>query len=150
VASSSATAILWGVSGYVSLRQFHPSPVQIFQLWQIFLENVQPLSRVIHVPSIQKQISTITENLDQIPRGLEALMFSIYLAPMNSISELECQSILKESKTIMHQIFTKATQQALADAEYLKSSSLVVLQSLTLYLVSNLNRYIPRSHQLQK
>lgn len=77
-------------------------------------------------------------------------MFSIYLAAVNSLSELECQSILKESKTIMHQIFTKATQQALANAEYLKSCSLVVLQSLTLYLVSNLNRYIPRPHQRPK
>jgi hypothetical protein len=135
VASSSATGIVWGVSGYISLRQFHPSAVQIFQLWQIFLDNVQPLSRIIHVPSIQKEISTITANLDQIPRGLEALMFSIYLAAVNSLSESECQLILKENKTIMQQIFAKATQQALANAECLKSCSLVVLQSLTLYLV---------------
>lgn len=63
-------------------------------------------------------------------------MFSIYLAAVNSISDLECQSILKERKVVIQRVFTKATQQALANAECLKSCSLVVLQALTFYLVS--------------
>lgn len=134
--SSSATGILWGVSEYVSLRQFHPSTVQIFQLWQIFLDNVQLLTKILHATSIQKKISTITADLDQIPREFEALMFSIYLAAVNSISDSECQLILKERKAIIQRVFTKATQQALVNVECLKSCSLVVLQALTLYLVS--------------
>jgi hypothetical protein len=117
------------------LRSYHPDPPRILQLWQIFLDNVHPVSKVVHSPSIQKKIIAATIDLDQVSRGLEALMFAIYLSAVNSLKPSDCKSILGERRDILQKRYLSATKQAFFNCEYLKSCSFIVLQSLTLYLV---------------
>jgi hypothetical protein len=131
-----ATSVLWGLSGYKSVRLCHPDAAQIFRLWQLFLDNVHPLSKLLHAPSVQRQITDATSYLDFLSRDLEALMFAIYLTAVNSLKDSQCESLLGERKGALHRKFLAATEQALVNAECLKSCSLVVLQALTLYLVS--------------
>jgi hypothetical protein len=40
----------------VDLSTLHPEPVQIFRLWQIYLDNANPLLKVTHTPSLQGRI----------------------------------------------------------------------------------------------
>jgi hypothetical protein len=129
------SSILWGLSDYRSLRSYHPGSGRTLQLWQIFLDNVHPLSKVLHTLSIQRQIIAATLNLDGVSRGLEALMFVIYLSAVNSLKPSECESILGERRDILHKRYLSATKQAFVNCECLKSCSFIVLQSLTLYLV---------------
>ncbi|KAK6845968.1 C6 transcription factor [Apiospora arundinis] len=35
----------------VDLSTLHPEPIQIFRLWQIYLDNVDPLLKVTHTPT---------------------------------------------------------------------------------------------------
>lgn len=56
----------------------HPQQVQIFQLWQIYLDNVNPLCKVTHTPTLQPRIIGAASNVTNTAPGLEALMFSIY------------------------------------------------------------------------
>lgn len=129
------SSILWGLSDSRSLRSYHPNSPRIFQLWQIFLDNVHPLSKVLHSHSTQRQIIAANINLDGVSRGLEALMFVIYLSAVNSLKPSECESILGERKDILHKRYLSAAKQAFVNCECLKSCSFTVLQSLTLYLV---------------
>lgn len=131
------SSILWGLSDYRSLRSYHPHSPRILQLWQIFLDNVHPLSKVLHSPSTQRQIIAATLNLDGVSRGLEALMFVMYLSAVNSLKPLECESILGERRDVLHKRYLAAAKQAFVNCECLKSCSFIVLQSLTLYLVRN-------------
>jgi hypothetical protein len=39
-----------------SLSSFHPSTGQIFRLWETFLTNVDPLVKIIHVTTVQRQL----------------------------------------------------------------------------------------------
>jgi hypothetical protein len=112
--------------------------VHIFRLWQTFLDNVNPLSKVIHAPTVQYQILEATGNLTNISKGVESLMFAIYAAAVNSVDDTECESILGESKSRVLPRYFMATQHALIRAGFLYSSDLVVLQAFTLFLVSNL------------
>ncbi|KAH8688713.1 hypothetical protein BGW36DRAFT_352718 [Talaromyces proteolyticus] len=130
-----ATSILWGPCEYQSIQSFRPAPSLAFQLWQIFLDNVNPLSKMIHAPSAQNIITEATRDQSRVSRGSEALMFSIYLCAVNSLKKSECETTLGESKNVLLQRYLTVTQQALVNAEFLQSSSLIVLQSLTLYLV---------------
>jgi hypothetical protein len=118
-----------------SLAEFHPQPVHIFKLWQIFLDNVNPLSKVVHAPTVQYQILEATGNLGKISKGVECLMFAIYAAAINSLDDSECQSVLGEPKATAMIKYFLATQQALIRAGLLYSSDLVVLQAFTLFLV---------------
>jgi len=119
------------------LTGLHPQPVQIFRLWQTFLDNVNPLSKVIHAPTVQHQILEASADLEKVSRGMEALMFAIYAASVNSMDSGECETMLGESKQIVLARFIKAAEQALIRASFLVSTDLVVLQALTLFLVSS-------------
>ncbi|TAQ91647.1 hypothetical protein B7494_g41 [Chlorociboria aeruginascens] len=55
-------------------RSHHPPSKRIHQLWQIFIENVDPLTKVMHVPTLQQAIQKAMSNSRTIPRSFEALL----------------------------------------------------------------------------
>ena len=133
-------SLLFGITSpmtSLTLTALHPQPVHIFRLWQTFLDNVNPLSKVIHAPTVQHQILEAIANLENVSRSMESLLFAIYATSVNSMNNKECETILGESKQILLTRFVKATERALIRASFLKSTDLVVLQALTLFLVSN-------------
>jgi hypothetical protein len=48
------------------LSTLHPEPVQIFRLWQIYLDNVNPLFKVTHTLSLQGSIIEAASNVTNI------------------------------------------------------------------------------------
>ncbi|KAL8753645.1 MAG: hypothetical protein Q9199_004912 [Rusavskia elegans] len=71
----------------ISLYTLHPDPVQIFRLWQIYMNNVNPLLKVTHIPTLQGHVIEAASNVTNIDPSLEALMFSIYSHRMGIHSE---------------------------------------------------------------
>lgn len=129
--SSDDGYVLLGTPKVVTnLRPFHPQPVQTFKLWQAYLDNVNPLLKLIHTPSVQQMISHTSGNLDNLPKNVEALLFSIYTMAVESLDDSECMAILGESKAVASQRFKTATQYALLNASFLKTSDMMVLQAL--------------------
>ncbi|TVY76135.1 Aurofusarin cluster transcription factor aurR2 [Lachnellula suecica] len=119
-----------------SLTSLHPPTVQIFRLWQAFLNNVNPLTKILHAPTTQELLLRAMEDLATVPAPTEALMFAIYYSAVISIDSGSCQSILGESRDIALAKYSTATQQALLNAKLLRTSNLMVLQALVLYLLS--------------
>ncbi|KAF7554451.1 hypothetical protein G7Z17_g2915 [Cylindrodendrum hubeiense] len=83
----------------VDLSALQPEPVHIFRLWQIYLDNVNPLLKVTHTPTLQPRIIKAMGNMKNINRPLEALMFSIYCMAILTVSEDECQSLFGSPKS---------------------------------------------------
>ncbi|KAF2265096.1 hypothetical protein CC78DRAFT_212384 [Lojkania enalia] len=120
----------------LNLRTFHPQPVQIFKLWQTYLENINPLVKVFHTPTIQQIILNASSDLDAVSRSVEALLFGIYSISISSSSDSECDAIMGEPKAVVSQRFRFAAQHALINASFLKSSDTTVLQAYVLFLLS--------------
>lgn len=120
----------------VSVTSAHPSAIQIFQLWQIYINNVNPLLKLSHISTLQAQIISAGANTAKIAKPLEALMFAIYFSAITSLTDVEVQSTFGEDKTVLLTRFHNATQQALVNAGFMRSTELTVLQALLLYLVS--------------
>jgi hypothetical protein len=118
------------------LTDQHPNAVQIFQLWQVYLNNVDPLLRLTHAPTLQKQIIAASANIGRISRALETLMFNIYLIAVISLHADEVQETFGISKPAMLRQFHATAQQSLINARFMSSSDLMVLQAQVLYLVS--------------
>jgi hypothetical protein len=118
-----------------SVTSSHPSAIQIFQLWQIYINNVNPLIRISHVPTLQGQIISASANLSKIPKPLEALMFSIYFVTVLSMTDQEVQSTFGDDRTMLLTKYHNASQQALVNAGFMRSSDIMCLQALFLYLV---------------
>lgn len=129
----------------IDLSTFQPPPAQIFRLWQIYLDNVNPLLKVTHTPTLQARVVQAITDVANISANLEALMFSIYCISILSITDTDCQSMFGSSKEhllVRHQF---ACQQALINCDYLRTSDRDCLTALYLYLVSVSLNTDPRS-----
>lgn len=122
-----------------SLRPFHPTPGQIFKLWQVYLDNINPLIKVFHAPSVQQIISNASGSLDDVPKNVECLMFGIYCTAIESLGNSECIAIMGEPKDVVSQRFKTASHLALIRASFLKTSDPIVLQALVLFNTSLIN-----------
>lgn len=119
-----------------SVTDWHPPAVQIFQLWQIYLDNVNPLLKLTHTPTLQGQLIEAVANPAKISKPLEALLFSIYFMAIVSLTDEEVQETFKEEKTRLMSKYHRGTQQALVNAGFMRSPDIVVLQAFLMYLVS--------------
>ena len=126
-------------------RSCHPPPEHIHQLWQIFIENVDPLTKVVHVPTLRPAIQKAASDIGTIPRSFEALMFAIYGAAVMSLKDDECKQKFYESRKILLSRYISATKAALSRAKFMGTISLVVLQALVLHLLSVRDIYEPRA-----
>ncbi|KAK2809889.1 hypothetical protein FQN49_008581 [Arthroderma sp. PD_2] len=123
------------LGGSVSLRALHPDTVRIFMLWQIYLDNMDPVTKLCHKPTVQQQILDASSDLDNIPKPVEALMFGIYSCAVASLPGETCIIRLGETRGALLRRFHLGVKHALIRADYLTSSDLTVFRAFILYLV---------------
>ncbi|CZR60191.1 related to binuclear zinc cluster transcription factor that regulates the ratio between aurofusarin and rubrofusarin biosynthesis [Phialocephala subalpina] len=117
-----------------NLTLLHPDPVHIFRLWHVYLDNVNPIFKITHSPTVQQQIIEASSNLGEVRPALEALMFGIYSSAILSMSEEECFPIFGEDRDTLILRYRNGCQQALINVSFLRTSDLQVLTALFLYL----------------
>ncbi|KAF7856989.1 hypothetical protein EAF04_009749 [Stromatinia cepivora] len=126
------------VMGYssadVNMKALHPLPSQIPFYWSTFLENVMPLVKLLHVPTMGKIIKEVQHNLDTISKSTEALMFSIYFATIISMSDEEVSTNFGVEKETLVRKYRFGTEQALARAGFLSTNEIVTVQAFVLFL----------------
>ena len=128
-----------------STRIRHPSPERILQLWKVFTENVDPLTKVVHVPSLRPAIEKAANNPTAVPRSFEALMWSIYSAAIMSLKDDDCRQQFSEPRKVLLSKYVYATEAALSRAKFMRTTSLVTLQAYVLYLFAVREVYEPRA-----
>jgi hypothetical protein len=126
----------------VDISTLHPNPVQIFRLWQLYLENVNPLLKVTHTPSLQARIIEAAGNISKISPTLEALMFSIYCMSIQNLTIGDCQDMFGSSKVDLLTRYQFGCQQGLLNCGFLRCDDRDCLTALYLYLVSLYDGYV--------
>ena len=119
----------------VNLSSIHPEPVHVFRMWQLYLDNVEPLVKVIHVPTFQARIIDAASNIQQVDPVLEALMFSIYAMAITSITADECLAMFGSPKSDLIARYQFGCQQALLNSNFLRTSDRECLVALFLFMV---------------
>lgn len=119
----------------LSTTRYHPPTIHIFQLWQIYIDNINPLLKITHIPSIQGQIIQASSNLENAPKNIEALMFGIYAMALTSLDDAEVEKMYNRSKKDILGQFFEGLQQALVNAGFMRGNDFVSLQAYVLYLV---------------
>ena len=121
----------------INLSTLHPEQVQIFRLWQIYLDNVSPLLKVTHTPTLQPRIIDAAGHIASINPPLEALMFSIYCISTLSLSDADFRASFGLERKGLLTSYQYGCQQALLRCRILRSSDRDCLTALYLYLVSH-------------
>lgn len=58
----------------VHLAALHPDQVGIFGLWQVYLENINPLLKVTHTPTLQARIIDAARDVGNISLTFESTL----------------------------------------------------------------------------
>ncbi|KAI4170684.1 MAG: hypothetical protein LQ343_004782 [Gyalolechia ehrenbergii] len=139
------SGLLFGFSVTGNLKNLHPSPINIFRLWQTYINCVYPLSMIFHAPTVQQQILDASADLDNVSESMEALMFAIYYAAVVALSAEDCEAMFGIPQHVVMNKYMLATQQALNAAKLLKNLDIMVLQALVVFLGAARHSIDPRS-----
>lgn len=136
--------ILGADSPEQNIDDLWPEASHVFRLWQVYLERVNPLTKIIHVPTLQPYLAEAIGRSQNVPKSVEALLFSIFLMATISLRPEECQALLGQSREEAIQKYSKGVRLTLLRMNFLKSHDLTTLQALVIYLVGRLVLTAPR------
>lgn len=122
-------------------EDMHPEPAQVLGLWQIFVDRVNPITRIIHVPTLQPLMAAAATGRKSLASNKEALLFAIYTFATVALSEHECRTLLRCSRDDAFNRFSKACRITFMRIGILQRYDMVVLQALVLYQLSLSGRY---------
>lgn len=129
--------LLFGPRGSnIDISALHPDQGQIFKLWQVYLENVDPLLKVTHTPTLQPRVLDAASDLSRVPPPLEALMFGIYCVSTLSLTDDDCAAFFGTTRKDSLREHQLGCQQALINCGILRSGDRDSLTALFFYLVS--------------
>ncbi|EUC32429.1 hypothetical protein COCCADRAFT_5836 [Bipolaris zeicola 26-R-13] len=129
----------------VELSALHPSQTQIFKLWQLYLENVDPILKLTHTPTLQARIIDAAGDVTKIEPNLEALMFAIYCMAVSSLDQDQCQTMFGAPRIEVLRGYQLGAREALLNCGFMKSSNRECLTALHLYLFTLKPEVDPRS-----
>lgn len=81
-----------------AMGSLHPPPATVIIIWQRFIDNIDPLLKLLHIPSLQRQIVNAIRALDRVEPYAECQMFAVYYCTIVEMSQDDCQYILGEQK----------------------------------------------------
>ncbi|TVY77944.1 Bikaverin cluster transcription factor bik5 [Fusarium oxysporum f. sp. cubense] len=113
---------------------YHPESTQVPYLWSIYQENVEPLLKAVHVPTMEKVFHDAKTRFDQLSTAYQALIRAIYYAAVVSLDPEDVLSNLGQSKDEALARYRFATEQALSRVDFLVTSDITVLQALSIFL----------------
>jgi hypothetical protein len=112
-----------------------PNPGQILRLWQIYLDRCNPLTKIIHVPTVQPHVLDATSSTPNLPKNIEALLFAIYTLAVVSMTKEESEDVLGMPKEKALARFSAGLRSCMIRLGFLKTHDLITLQALVIYLV---------------
>jgi hypothetical protein len=118
------------------IHELLPSQWQSMQLWQIYVNNVDPLMKVLHIPTSQVTIFTAIENPRETRPNDNVLLFAIYFAAAIATEAESAYNILGQEREAFLDKAKYGFEQCLVETQFLEHPSVTSLQALAIYLVS--------------
>ena len=80
--------------------KLHPTSTQILQIWIIFQSTIDPLTKLVHVPTMAEKIFIFKDDTSSAQASFEFLMFTIYLSVVNALSPERVLVMLGQSEMV--------------------------------------------------
>ncbi|RLL96870.1 hypothetical protein CFD26_104957 [Aspergillus turcosus] len=125
-----------------NLASLHPSVQLLPKLRDIYADRVDPLVKILHLPTFSTVLANGLRHPTERSKSLEAMMFAFYLAVISTLKEDECQDLFGLSETVMYSRYRLATRQALVNARFLSTSNPMTLQAYVLFMMCVRKSYL--------
>ncbi|KAF2858940.1 hypothetical protein K470DRAFT_265667 [Piedraia hortae CBS 480.64] len=123
----------------------HPSYGVAVKLWNIYKSHVEPIVRLIHVPTTEPMILQSAADPRRASRGTECLALAIYHFAAVAMTEAECMELVGQSRASFCSFRHDVLVAALHRASFLKTTEISVLQAFTMLLLSVKENYDPQT-----
>jgi Fungal specific transcription factor domain/Fungal Zn(2)-Cys(6) binuclear cluster domain len=110
------------------------SMIQRRVCWQEYLENVDPLLKILHKPTTQGLILQRDDRSQGLTPPSKALIQAICLLAVTSMTDADVWSTFEKPKESVTQTCAVLTEQALMAANFLEAQDLMTIQALILFL----------------
>ncbi|CAD0090664.1 unnamed protein product, partial [Aureobasidium mustum] len=128
------TAIFGHHTLALPLHHYYPSLSQAPTLFAAFSENVAPLVRIFHMPTLTKTYWDTVTSIDSVDKHTEALLFAIHYSAVISLSSEQCSKIMDDTREAISAKYRFAVEQAFAQGNLLGTQSMTLLQAAVLFL----------------
>ncbi|GMG10667.1 unnamed protein product [Aspergillus oryzae] len=117
------------------LHHLHPEPRDALQLWAIYVKNVDPVAKILHIPTAQSAIIATILDPKNAGKSMSALTFAIYFAALTSMNEQDAADLsLNRVQLLEH--FKTGLSNILVGTELLNQPDMPALQALAIFLTS--------------
>ncbi|KAJ5976362.1 hypothetical protein N7481_010069 [Penicillium waksmanii] len=144
--SDPLTGTLLGGPGHQILTQYHPTRANAMVMWKRYVDNVEPICKVLHIPSTTQVVDLASQHPETASKTEECLLFAIYYVAVYSMSEEDCANYLKQKRSAIMQQYHHAARQALVNASFLRTTEFSVLQAFFLFLLPARHSYDPHTY----
>ena len=105
------------------------------KLWHAFVQNVDPIVKILHIPTAEVEIFTAINQPGSVSKDTLALLYAIYFAAATSLEPDDISKMLDMTQLAALGKFRTHFQKALADTDALENPTVPLLQGLAIYLV---------------
>lgn len=81
--------LLRNTSAGLPRNNLHPLPSQLLFLWQMYIDNVDPFFKILHVPTMTKVIRELKGSYQSLSHSMQALVLIISYAAIISLDPEE-------------------------------------------------------------
>ena len=143
--STSHSSALFGPNSLLTkdLSSLHPSPAHMALLCDLYARDVDPMIKVLHIPTLRKLVTRASSNIKSVPSGssVEALLFAVYYAAITSITQEQCTSLFHDDRDSLLARYRSGTEASLVNADLLNTTELGTIQALVLFIVRIFYQY---------
>ncbi|KAI2721587.1 transcriptional regulator family: Fungal Specific TF [Penicillium roqueforti] len=118
------------LSAQINTQELFPSRWEAVLLWQTFIARVEPLVKVLHVPTAQSRIFAAINQPESVRADVRALLFAICFAATTSLLSDDARNEVLHANLRRYQ---HGMELSLYHAEFLDSPTLTSLQAMVIY-----------------
>lgn len=107
-AAGNHQAFIFGYSSAeVDLTSCHPLPSHATYLWSVYQRSIDPLAKVLHIPTMELTMRDARKNPASLAPGMQALVFAVYYSAVISLEpdEVRMPPVLLISKWLCLPLF---------------------------------------------
>lgn len=117
-------------------KALHPTRWQATLLWQIFLSRVDPVLKVIHVPTTTPRIFMAINRPDAVRPDVQCLLFAIFFAATTALVSDDPTN--EETREDLRR-YQQGLELAMHNSSFLDSPTVTSLQAMAIYLVRTIS-----------
>ncbi|KAH7123271.1 hypothetical protein B0J13DRAFT_152178 [Dactylonectria estremocensis] len=118
------------------LVSYLPPKLAAMHLWRVYVDNVDPCSKILHVPTDEVIIYTVIDDPDAASAEILALCYAVYFSAVVACEAAEVATLLEGDKYVVLGRFKTGIEQAFAHSEFLEAPTVGLLQALAIYLAA--------------